>query len=205
MVNAMGGVPQDFAFPLDEYAERCRRLREVMREAGLDVMLVHQPPSVLYFSGNENLHVYDSECVIVPREGEVSLLVPQADLSRARLTSWVRRIETFPPGGEPGKVLAGMVADQGWARARIGVEKRVARAACLSVHTYETLCAALAAGSIRRRVRRAGARQAGEVPDRRSRTYARPPGTRTRACARHSPPQRKVRQTTTWQPPRITR
>jgi Xaa-Pro dipeptidase len=143
MVNPKGAAPQDLAFPEDEYEERCRRLREVMRESGLDVMLVHQPPSVFYFSGNENLHVYDNECVIVPREGEVSLLVPQADLSRARLTSWVRRIETFPPGGEPAKILAGMVADQGWARARIGVEKRVARAACLSVHTYEMLSAAL--------------------------------------------------------------
>src|SRR5207247_1882869 len=40
-------------------------------------------------------------------------------------------------------VLAGRLADQGLQRARIGVEKRVARAACLSVHTYETLRAAL--------------------------------------------------------------
>jgi Xaa-Pro dipeptidase len=143
MSDPIGGLSQDLAFPIDEYEERCRRLREVMRESALDVMLVHQPPSVCYFSGNENLHVYDNECVIVPRDGEVSLLVPQADLSRAKLTSWVHRIETFPPGGEPGKVLAGMLADHGWQRARIGVEKRVARAACLSVHTYETLRAAL--------------------------------------------------------------
>src|SRR5437867_5215534 len=143
MSNPIGGLPQDLAFPIAEYEDRCRQLREAMREPGLDVMLIHQPPSVFYFSGNENLHVYDNECVIVPREGEVSLLVPQADLSRARLTSWVRRIETFPPAGEAGEVLAGRLADQGLQRARIGVEKRVARAACLSVHTYETLRAAL--------------------------------------------------------------
>jgi Xaa-Pro dipeptidase len=143
MSERTGGLPPELAFPIDEYEDRCRRLREAMREPGLDVMLVHQPPSVFYFSGNENLHVYDSECVVVPRDGEVSLLIPQADLSRARLTSWVRRIETFPPGGEAGEVLARMLADQGLRRARIGVEKRVARAACLSVHTYETLGAAL--------------------------------------------------------------
>jgi Xaa-Pro dipeptidase len=143
MSDPIGGLPQELAFPVDEYEDRCRRLREAMREPGLDVMLVHQPPSVFYFSGNENLHVYDNECVIVPREGEVSLLVPQGDLSRARLTSWVRRIETFPPGGEAGQVLARMLAGQGFQRARIGAEKRVARAACLSVHTYETLRAAL--------------------------------------------------------------
>ena len=143
MSDQIGELPQDLAFPIDEYEGRCRRLREVMRETGLDVMLVHQPPSVFYFSGNENLHVYDNECVIVPRDGDVSLLVPQADLSRAQLTSWVRRIETFPPGGEAGEVLARLLSEQGLQRTRIGVEKRVARAACLSVHTYETLRSAL--------------------------------------------------------------
>jgi Xaa-Pro dipeptidase len=143
MSDAIGTLPQELAFSLDEYRSRCQRLRERMGEASLDVMLVHQPPSVFYFSGNENLHVYDNECVIVPRDGEVSLLVPRADLSRARLTSWVRRIETFPPGGEAGQVLARMLTDQGLQRARIGIEKRAARAACLSVHTYETLRATL--------------------------------------------------------------
>jgi len=143
MPDPIAGLSQDLAFPVEEYHDRCQRLRAVMREAGLDVMLVHQPPSVFYFSGNENLHVYDSECVVVPRDGEVSLLVPQADLSRARLTSWVTRVATFPPGGEPGAVLARLLTEQGLQRARIGVEKRVARAACLSVHTYETLRAGL--------------------------------------------------------------
>ena len=143
MSDEIGVLPQELAFPLVEYQSRCQQLREVMREANLDVMLIHQPPSVFYFSGNENLHVYDNECVIVPRDGEVSLLVPRADLSRARLTSWVRQIETFPPGSEAGQVLAHMLTDQGLQRARIGVEKRVARAACLSVHTYETLRAGL--------------------------------------------------------------
>jgi Xaa-Pro aminopeptidase len=55
----------------------------------------------------------------------------------------VSRIETFPPGGEAGQVLARMLTDQGLHRARIGIEKRAARAACLSVHTYETLRAML--------------------------------------------------------------
>jgi Xaa-Pro dipeptidase len=143
MPDPIAGLPKDLAFTPEEYQERCRRLRAVMREAGLDVMLVHQPPSVFYFSGNENLHVYDNECVVVPLEGEVSLLVPEADLSRAHLTSWVERVFTFPPGGEAAPVLARILTEQGLARGRIGVEKRVARAACLNVHTYEALRDAL--------------------------------------------------------------
>jgi Xaa-Pro dipeptidase len=134
---------KDLAFSTAEFAERCRRLRALMIDARLDVMLVHQPPSVFYFSGYDNLHVYDNECVIVPLDREVSLLVDEADTSRARLTSWVDRCFSFPPEGEAGRVLAGILREQGLARARAGVEKQVPRAAGLSVHTYEVLCAAL--------------------------------------------------------------
>jgi Xaa-Pro aminopeptidase len=143
MSNGLTAIAQDLPFSPAEYQDRCRRLRQLMTEARLDVMLVHQPASVFYFSGNENLHVYDNECVVVPAEGEISLLVPQADLSRAHLTSWVPRIFSFPPKGSPGGVLAQILEEQGLGRARIGVEKRVARAACLSVHVYESLLAAL--------------------------------------------------------------
>ena len=143
MPETLAELAKDLAFSNSEYQDRCRRLRHLMRDARLDVMLVHQPPSVFYFSGNENLHVYDNECVVVPAEGEISLLVPHADLSRAHLTSWLPRVFSFPPGGNPAQVLARILEEQGLSQARIGVEKRVARAACLSVHVYEGLLAAL--------------------------------------------------------------
>jgi Xaa-Pro aminopeptidase len=138
--------PKELAFSAAEYDARCRRLRALMMESGLDVMLVHQPPSVFYFSGYENLHVYDNECVVVPAEAEMSLLVDEADTNRGRLTSWLDRIFSFPPEGEAGQALALILKEQGLARARIGVEMEVPRAACLSVHTYETLRAALPDG-----------------------------------------------------------
>jgi Xaa-Pro aminopeptidase len=143
MPEGLAAIATDLPFSLTEYQDRCRRLRQLMTETGLDVMLVNQPASVFYFSGNENLHVYDSECVVIPAEGDLSLLVPHADLSRAHLTSWVPRIYSFQFGGNAAHVLARILTDQGLQRARIGVEKRVPRAACLSVHVYEHLIAAL--------------------------------------------------------------
>jgi Xaa-Pro dipeptidase len=140
---SMPELPKELAFSIEEYRERCRRLRGLMEEAGLEVMLVHQPPSVFYFSGYENLHVYDNECVVVPLEGEISLLVDEADISRGCLTSWLNRVFSFPPEREAGHTLARILAEQGLERALIGVEKWVPRAACLSVHTYESLRQAL--------------------------------------------------------------
>jgi Xaa-Pro dipeptidase len=143
MSDALAGIEKDLSFSTTEYHDRCRRLRQLMAEAQLDVMLVHQPASVFYFSGYENLHVYDHECVVIPMEGEPSLLVPQGDLSRAQLTSWVSRIFSCPVDGNPAHALAGILEEQGLGRSRIGVEKRAPRAAGLSVHVYEGLLAAL--------------------------------------------------------------
>ena len=143
MSHAIANLATELAFSRDEYQERCRRLRALMPDAGVDVMLVHQPPSVFYFSGYENLHVYDNECVVVPQDGPVSLLVPHGDLTRAQLTSWVEPALTFSPGDEPATILAQRLTEQGLGRARIGVEKRVARAAGLSIHTFDALRAAL--------------------------------------------------------------
>ena len=143
MSEAIKTLAKDLAFSRDEYEERCRRLRALMPGARVDVLLVHQPPSVFYFSGYENLHVYDNECVVIPQDGPVNLLVPHGDLTRAQLTSWIEPALTFLPGAEPATILAQRLIEQGFGRARIGVEKRVARAAGLSVHVFEALQAAL--------------------------------------------------------------
>jgi Xaa-Pro dipeptidase len=141
-------IPREPAFPSEEFELRLSRLRAEMRRNGLDVLLVHQPPSVFYFSGYENLHVYDLECVVVPADGEPTLVVPRIDESRAQLTSWVDRIESVAGDAEAPVALARVVRAAGAAGGRVGLEKRVARAAGLSVHVYEALRAELPRAAI---------------------------------------------------------
>jgi Xaa-Pro aminopeptidase len=135
MSDALAGIVKELSFSTTEYHDRCWRLRQLMAEAQLDVMLVHQPASVFYFSGNENLHVYDHECVVIPAEGEISLLVPEGDLSRSHLTSWVSHIFSFPVAGNPAPVLAESLAEQGLGRSRIG-----SRSACRGPPAYQFTC-----------------------------------------------------------------
>ena len=92
LVSPIPGIVKEPAFPEAEYRARLARLWDVMREAGLDAMLVHHPASVFYFAGNENLHVYDNECVVAPLGGEPTLVVPRIDETRAYLTAWTDRI-----------------------------------------------------------------------------------------------------------------
>ena len=143
LVSPIPGIVKEPAFPEAEYRARLARLWDVMREAGLDAMLVHHPASVFYFAGNENLHVYDNECVVAPLGGEPTLVVPRIDETRAYLTAWTDRIASVVSDEDAPGVLAEVLREAGVAHGRIGVEKRVARAAGLSVHVYEGLARAL--------------------------------------------------------------
>jgi Xaa-Pro aminopeptidase len=143
LVSPIPGLVKEPAFPEAEYRARLARLWDVMRESRLDAMLIHHPATVFYFAGNENLHVYDNECVVAPVDGEPTLVVPRIDETRACLTSWTDRIVSVTSDEDAPDVLAGVLREAGVARGQIGVEKRVARAAGLSVHVFEGLQAAL--------------------------------------------------------------
>jgi Xaa-Pro dipeptidase len=135
--------PKQLPFPLEEYRDRVHRLQQLLLEERLDALVLHHFPSVFYLSGYQSLHVYDHECVVVPRDGEPSFVVRESELDRARYTCWLDRIWTFGHYEEAGAALARALVDQGLGRGRIGVEKRAPRAAGLSVHTYESLQTAL--------------------------------------------------------------
>jgi Xaa-Pro dipeptidase len=143
IVLPIPGLPKESAFPPEEYVERLSRLRAVMEASGLDALLVHHPASVFYFTGYENLHVYDNECVVVPRAGAPTLVIPRIDESRACLTASTDRIVSVVSDGEAGDVLAEVLRESGVGHGQVGVEKRAARAAGLSVHVCERLAAAL--------------------------------------------------------------
>ena len=163
LVSPIPGIVKEPAFPEAEYRTRLARLWDVMREAGLDAMLVHHPASVFYFAGNENLHVYDNECVVAPLGGEPTLVVPRIDETRACLTAWTDRIASVTSDEDAPDVLAGVLREAGVDRGRIGVEKRVARAAGLVRPRLRGAGEDPARGDAGRRVRRAGAGEARQV------------------------------------------
>src|SRR5262249_22311811 len=82
-------LPKDVPFTVEEYRERVHRLRQAIGPAGLDALVLHHFPSVYYLTGLQNLHVYDHDCVIVPAEGEIALIVPRSERTRALYTTWL--------------------------------------------------------------------------------------------------------------------
>jgi Xaa-Pro aminopeptidase len=121
--DAFPGLPKELPFSVAEYEARIRRVREVMRERGLDALLVHHPSNVFYLSGYYSTVMFYHECVVVPLDGPVTLAVLNWEEGAARLHAWLERLALFPALNRAPEVIAAVLQEHGLARGAIGVEQ----------------------------------------------------------------------------------
>jgi ectoine hydrolase len=119
------------AFPDDEYVHRLERTRARMAEAGLDVLLVTDPANMNYLTGYDAWSFYVPQAVIVPLAPESPVWVGRGmDAQSAILTTTLPRDRILgyaddyveSPVKHAMQHVAGVLAERGFARARIGYE-----------------------------------------------------------------------------------
>lgn len=99
---------------IEEDRERIGRVREKLREAGLDALVCRLAENVLFLSGYWPMSGFSS--VIFPREGELTLIVPEGELKYAQ-NSWVSDVKTFGWGqvkdGNPYQAIGTLLRKSG--------------------------------------------------------------------------------------------
>ncbi len=119
----LGDLPRELAFSVPEYRERASSVTKGMSESGIDALLVTYPPNVLYLSGFQTFSNYGGECLILPLEGEPTLVVHPPELGGALLHSWIEDQACYPPESSRESYLATVLRDKKLSDVRIGVEK----------------------------------------------------------------------------------
>jgi Xaa-Pro aminopeptidase len=79
------------SWPVD--SAKLDRVRTLIAEENLDVLVVRSPDNVLYLSNYWGMKGYDA--VVFPREGDPVLIVLEPQLDDAQRTSWVSDIRTI--------------------------------------------------------------------------------------------------------------
>lgn len=120
--DSLSGLASELAFSVEEYRGRIDGVRRAMREADIDVLLVSHPPNVYYLSGYQSFAMYNGECVIVPPEGPPTLVVHPPELGTALLHTWLDEAHGYPGDCGREEYVAKVLAEQGLAGLRIGVE-----------------------------------------------------------------------------------
>ena len=135
--DRVDGLGRDVALPEGDlhrrslgrmYAERLARAREGMAAAGVDVLLLSLGADLPYFTGYEAMPLERLTMLVVPREGEATLLVPRLEAPRVverpeafRLLPWeetddpvamAARLAGLAPGGGRRRPHLGHVPDR---------------------------------------------------------------------------------------------
>lgn len=135
-------ICKELTFAESEYRLRIEKVRKVMDERELDVLLVTYAPDVSYLSGYQSFGAGWYSCMILPREGEPILHMHGLEIGPAMLTSWVKDIRGVPWSYNDAVAgdLADILKERRLERQRIGIwTKRPG----LSVDLYEGLKRAL--------------------------------------------------------------
>jgi Xaa-Pro aminopeptidase len=108
--------------------ERTNRMKKIMGEAGIDVLVCRLPENILYLTGYWS--VFGCSCVIFPANGDPTLILPFSELDYAA-EGWVKDQRTYKfinmkelanPPANILSIMQALWAEKGYAKAVAGYE-----------------------------------------------------------------------------------
>ena len=117
-------------FPRSEYDQRILRTRGEMARRGLDVLIVSDPSNMAWLTGYDGWSFYVHQGVLLSQDGEPLWWGRKMDANGALRTVFMdpANIAGYPDHYvqstecHPMDHLSALIAERGWAKARIGVE-----------------------------------------------------------------------------------
>ena len=118
-------------FPAAEIAARCRRMRELMAEEGIDLLLLTEKENVVYFSGLSSCAwvqkgVVPAVVLLHVDTDEPVMLLPDFWLGTAEKTTWYQDFVLHHAShSDPNdfvNLLVSTIKERGWGSARMGYE-----------------------------------------------------------------------------------
>ncbi|WMS43878.1 Xaa-Pro peptidase family protein [Acuticoccus sp. MNP-M23] len=111
-------------FARDEYEARMARVQADMAERKLDALLLFSQESMYWLTGYDTFGFVFFQCLVVKRDGRMSLITRSADLRQARHTSIIEEILVWTDraGVDPTRALKDHLFELDLLGAHIGVE-----------------------------------------------------------------------------------
>jgi Xaa-Pro dipeptidase len=114
----------DLPFTLAEYRDRLARVRRLMQERGVDVLLLTSPENIYYLSGYQTTGYYIYQALAVPTDGEPQFVVRKFELTNVQGLSWLKSGVGVDDTEDPLDVTVRAIRAAGGAAPRIGYEDR---------------------------------------------------------------------------------
>ncbi|XKM43754.1 M24 family metallopeptidase (plasmid) [Rhizobium ruizarguesonis] len=97
---------REAAFPEDEFKQRRDRARAAIEAAGHGALIVTVPENIYWLTGRQTAGYFAFQALIMPVEGEPTLLVRQLELVGSVANTWIDDIVAYQDGEDPASALA---------------------------------------------------------------------------------------------------
>ena len=120
----MAYLKWDNHFSDKERDRRFKLMRDYMQEKGLDALLLLSPENVFYLTGMDSQAQLHYQCLIIPLEGDPTLVHFDFHAAAADNTCWLREWVTFSSFEDPVEVTAATLQRLGLQGKCLGLEQR---------------------------------------------------------------------------------
>ena len=112
------------AFPIEEYETRIEKIKGVMEDRRIDLMLITSPENIYYVSGFDSIGYYQHQILFLPLVGGQPMLLVQAvEETLVNATSWMDNFELWAHGSDPIEKTINKIKEMAGESPNIGVEK----------------------------------------------------------------------------------
>jgi Xaa-Pro dipeptidase len=140
-VATISTAGKELIFEAAEYERRLGLVREAMKRAGLELLLLHSPENIYYVAGYHTLGYFGYQCLAIPREGAPLMIIRSFEESNVRTKCWVADFAGYADDGDPVDTTVAALRERGLSGKRTGIEKS---AWFLTTAVFERLTAVLA-------------------------------------------------------------
>jgi len=121
---AQGFYKYELPFSMSEYEERLRNVRAGMRKRDIEALMLNSPENIYYLTGHQTPGFYMFQTLILPIDGEPTIVTREAEEPWVRARSWVKKTACYSDQEDPLKVVRKVLVEQRLSRKKIGFEKK---------------------------------------------------------------------------------
>lgn len=117
-------IEKEIGFSLEEFEERLVKVRKTMKVSNLDVLLINTPENIFYLTGHKSPGYYMYMCLIVPMEGDMSLVLRRGEFGNASVYAWLKKEALVPydDTDDPLQKTVDVLSEKGLMNEKVGVE-----------------------------------------------------------------------------------
>ena len=115
-------IPREDKFDPQEYENRRVNVRHVMASKGIDTLILHSAPNILYLSGHHTLNIWDYQCLVVPLENLPFMVLWQFERGRFEATAVATQVELYETHADPIESTVKAMRKHGLMTGTIGIE-----------------------------------------------------------------------------------